>query len=100
MQCIILVFLITLIQVSMLSANTLDNLEKICRGIRGIEKYFGGLQVILCGDFYQLPPVPSAIDPGHYAFKAKCFKDVFPHVIVLKSVYRQNDQELIQVIIM
>ena len=46
-------------EVSMLSGNFLDNLDRICRSFkREPEKPFGGIQVVLCGDLFQLPPIP------------------------------------------
>ncbi|TSC67599.1 MAG: ATPase AAA [Parcubacteria group bacterium Gr01-1014_66] len=44
-------------EISMLSANTLSMVDTACRGIRHNQKPFGGLQVVLVGDFFQLPPV-------------------------------------------
>ncbi|KAH3812563.1 hypothetical protein DPMN_140998 [Dreissena polymorpha] len=46
-------------EVSMLSRKMFDQLEQICSIVRGSKKYFGGMQIILSGDFYQLPPVPN-----------------------------------------
>ncbi len=46
-------------EVSMLSGNFLDNLDRICRSFkRAPEKPFGGIQIILSGDLFQLPPIP------------------------------------------
>lgn len=44
-------------EVSMLSAETLSMAEAVCRQVRRNDAPFGGLQVILVGDFFQLPPV-------------------------------------------
>lgn len=44
-------------EVSMLSAETLSMAEAVCREVRRNEAPFGGLQVILVGDFFQLPPI-------------------------------------------
>lgn len=44
-------------EISMFHDFRLDMVEEVCRNIRGGDKPFGGLQVILCGDFFQLPPV-------------------------------------------
>jgi ATP-dependent DNA helicase PIF1 len=43
----------------MLSGVIFDKLEFIARVIRGKNEPFGGLQLILTGDFFQLPPVKS-----------------------------------------
>ncbi len=44
-------------EISMLHDYRLDLVDAICREVRGEAEPFGGLQVILCGDFFQLPPV-------------------------------------------
>ena len=41
----------------MLHDYRLDMVDHICREVRGDGAPFGGLQVILCGDFFQLPPI-------------------------------------------
>jgi hypothetical protein len=44
-------------EVSMLSRNTLDMVDMVCRTIKQNNESFGGMQVVLVGDFFQLPPV-------------------------------------------
>ena len=44
-------------EISMLSAATFEMADKICREVRRVDQPFGGLTVILVGDFFQLPPV-------------------------------------------
>lgn len=44
-------------EISMLHAHRLDMVDLVCRVFKGNSLPFGGLQVIMCGDFFQLPPV-------------------------------------------
>ena len=44
-------------EISMLDGRVFDKLEAVARRIRGDDRCFGGIQVIVCGDFFQLPPV-------------------------------------------
>ncbi len=44
-------------EISMLSAETLSMVEAVCREVKQNMLAFGGLQVILVGDFFQLPPI-------------------------------------------
>ncbi len=44
-------------EISMLSSETLTMVDKACRALRNSDAPFGGLQIILVGDFFQLPPV-------------------------------------------
>ena len=84
-------------EVSMISAKLLSDLEYIIRCVRGEEAWFGGTQVILCGDFYQLPPVPnvSSGDDGSFAFQWEPFMEAFPHRMNLTLVIRQDEQDLV-----
>ena len=41
----------------MLDANLFELLDTLAQALRGNQRPFGGIQLILCGDFFQLPPV-------------------------------------------
>lgn len=84
----------------MLSKHTFEQAEYVCRLIKQKTLPFGGMQVILCGDFYQLPPVPSHHlgDNGDYCFESPIFDKAFPHKITLSRVYRQEERDLITAI--
>lgn len=47
-------------EISMIDGNLLDKLDGIAKTIRRSKKPFGGIQIILCGDFFQLPPVTKS----------------------------------------
>src|SRR3989344_1356368 len=51
-------------EVSMLGPSTLDMVDAVCRSVRRSHEPFGGLSVMLVGDFFQLPPVVSAVEPS------------------------------------
>ncbi|WAR09810.1 PIF1-like protein [Mya arenaria] len=61
---------------------------------------FGGVQIIFCGDFFQLPPVANTSygDTGKYCFQSKYFKSVFPHRVILTETIRQNEESFIKAI--
>ncbi len=54
-------------EVSMLSAQTLGMVDAVCREIRRDQRAFGGLQTILVGDFFQLPPINKREEDGEQA---------------------------------
>lgn len=95
-------------EVSMLSAKTLAMAEAVCREIRQRKVPFGGLQVVLVGDFFQLPPVVrrkeneeskpqisfetgKAEEPSHFAFASRVWKELNPLVCYLSEQHRQED---------
>ena len=65
----------------------------ICQLGRKTNLPMGGIQIIVLGDFYQLPPVPNkwVQDPGHYCFKSSICKHLIPHKFLLQEVHRQHD---------
>lgn len=80
-------------EVSMLSARLFDVLDRICRSARDMsDTPFGGLQVILVGDMFQLPPVASKKGVKvEFIFKAKAFDALDLKVLVLTEQHRQAD---------
>ena len=95
-------------EISMLSANTLDMLERVCSYIRHNEsKPFGGLQVIFVGDFFQLPPIVKTSDRlsslemfenSPLAFNSPAWNKTSPVVCYLTEQHRQSDLEFVSVL--
>lgn len=52
-------------EISMLGPNTLDMVDAVCREVKQVQKPFGGMQVILVGDFFQLPPINKSPFQGN-----------------------------------
>ena len=79
-------------EVSMVDGQLFDKLEEIARRIRNQGRPFGGIQLVVTGDFFQLPPVP---DPGsrdaRFCFDAATWKTAVDHTIGLHHVFRQKD---------
>ena len=81
-------------EVSMLDGTFFDKLEEIARIVRDApdDEPFGGLQLLLCGDFFQLPPVGlSQHSSLRFLFEAQCWPKVVAHTVVLRQVFRQAD---------
>lgn len=74
-------------EVSMLSGHLLDILDYVFKMIRNNQSPFGGIQVILCGDFYQLKPVKS----DAYAFDSKNWDSLIQEVHELTYIFRQDN---------
>lgn len=73
-------------EISMVSATLLDLMDIICRHVRGNSEPFGGMRVIVVGDFFQLPPVK-----GQFAFKASVWDKADFAVCYLTEQHRSND---------
>ncbi len=82
-------------EVSMLSQKVFNLIDTIARKCRNNDKPFGGIQLIFCGDFYQLPPVGDNNDPDshHFCFESPLFDTKFKNKIAFTKIFRQTDPE-------
>jgi ATP-dependent DNA helicase PIF1 len=78
-------------EVSMIDGETLSAVETICRKARRSEEPFGGLQVVLVGDFFQLPPVAKNGEEASFAFRSEAWRRLDPAVCYLTEQHRQED---------
>lgn len=85
-------------EISMLPGDFLDMLDKVCRHMRRVDVPFGGMQVILSGDFFQLPPVDRDGRSPVYAFQSSAWKDLSPVSCYLRTQYRHDDPEFVSVL--
>ena len=86
-------------EISMLHDFRLDMVEEICRTIRQNDKPFGGIQVILCGDFFQLPPINrTGSRTGGFAIHSEAWRMSDFTVCYLEENYRQKDSELTEIL--
>ena len=82
-------------EVSMLDGELFDLFELIARRVRGNEKPFGGLQLVLVGDFFQLPPVSKGGMMVKLAFEAEAWGRAVEATFTLTKVFRQSDPAFI-----
>jgi ATP-dependent DNA helicase PIF1 len=80
-------------EISMLSAPMLDMVDVVLRTVRHDEAPFGGMQVVLCGDFFQLPPVTRG-GTALFAFHAECWRNGNFLSCYLEEQHRHEDSEL------
>jgi ATP-dependent DNA helicase PIF1 len=83
-------------EISMVDGDLFDKLEAIARLIRKNGRPFGGIQLVITGDFFQLPPVPdnSTGRAVKFAFDAGTWSTAIDHTIGLTEVFRQKDPGL------
>lgn len=78
-------------EVSMVDADLFDKLEAVARQLRNNGRPFGGMQLVITGDFFQLPPVPDGGKQAKFAFDAATWNTTIEHTIGLHHVFRQKD---------
>ena len=82
---------------SMVDAEFFDKLEAVARAVRDDDRPFGGIQLVLCGDFLQLPPPGTA---KRFCFQARCWSRCFnkSDCVELSQIFRQTDSEFVGVL--
>lgn len=98
--------LLVIDEVSMVRADLLDVVDTLLRAYRGNDEPFGGVQVILIGDTFQLPPVVRGEDKtllyrfyrSEYFFSAKVIGLCNLLYIELKKIYRQSERDFIDML--
>lgn len=90
-------------EVSMLHGNMLNMVDEICRILKNPDKPFGGLQLVLCGDLFQLPPVTKYVPgeergPTDFAHTSQAWANASLKVCYLSEQHRQGDDELIKIL--
>ena len=80
-------------EISMSSLRLLHIVDLLHQKVQKKSLPFGGIQVILAGDFCQLKPIQSMLDSGDPMYKWELFGSAFPHRIVLEKIMRQNKSE-------
>ena len=87
-------------EISMLSQRSFEQVHHMLQCVRKNRECFGGIQLIVSGDFYQLSPVPchNYGDPGYYAFLSPVWRDIFKHHIRLDNVHRQEQSDLVKAV--
>jgi len=86
-------------EISMLHHFRLDLVEKLVRNFKRNEKPWGGMQVIFCGDFFQLPPVSRRDEEeALFAYHSLAWKNMDLKVCYLEEQYRQNDDDFLSIL--
>ncbi len=100
-------------EISMLSPNTLNMIDMVCREIKQASEPFGGIQIILVGDFFQLPPVVKREEmetekqnlliteiglPKTFAYSSGAWGRAQLVVCYLAEQHRQDDADFLSVL--
>ena len=74
-------------EISLISAELFDKLENLGRLLRENDKPFGGIQIIVCGDWLQLPNINSS----KYTFESESWNITIDEIVYLTKIQRQKD---------
>lgn len=99
---------IILDEVSMVRCDIIDAIDRTLRACRHSSLPFGGIQMVFVGDMFQLPPVVKKGqrellkqlygDASGFFYKANCLKNISLPKIELQKIYRQSDEEFIDIL--
>ena len=98
--------LLVIDEISMVRADTLDQIDEVLRRYRNHEKPFGGVQLLMIGDLHQLSPVVKEEDwnllkdyyPNMFFFSSRALGQTKPVSVELKHIYRQADSKFIDLL--
>lgn len=77
-------------EISMVKAELLDKLDLVMKYFRGSSRAFGGVQLVIVGDFMQLPPVWRKDEVKDFAFNSRSWHEANVKAIELKEKVRQD----------
>ncbi|MEK7564018.1 MAG: PIF1 family DEAD/DEAH box helicase [Patescibacteria group bacterium] len=106
-------------EISMLSADTLDMVDMVCREVKQNTEPFGGIQIVLVGDFFQLPPIikrdfyheektrkqnsfleeeSNSQIPKVFAYDSTAWGRTDPVICYLTEQHRQDDESFLKIL--
>ncbi len=86
-------------EVSMLHHFRFDLVNKVLQNMKGNAKPFGGVQLVLCGDFFQLPPVSRQGEPEtHFIYSSESWKEARFTICYLSEQFRQKDDSVLSIL--
>jgi ATP-dependent DNA helicase PIF1 len=87
-------------EISMLHDFRLDMIDEICRLVRKEPDVpFGGIQLIMSGDFFQLPPINRGDSrAGSFVVNSDVWRELDPVICYLEEQHRQDDEVLIDIL--
>lgn len=92
-------------EILMIDGSFFDKLDELAKRVRRSRAPFGGIQVIACGDFFQLPPVSkikydgTPLTEAVFAFESEAWQRTIERSILLQEVFRQKgDQRFIDML--
>jgi ATP-dependent exoDNAse (exonuclease V) alpha subunit len=85
-------------EISMLHSYRLDMVDMVCRAFKKNTLPFGGIQIVMSGDFFQLPPITSGNENAEFVYKSGIWPEMDLRVCYLDEQHRQNDKNIIRIL--
>lgn len=85
-------------EISMVSPDIFSSIDNILRAFKKDNKPFGGIQVILSGDFFQLPPISKVQKDKRFAWQSPSWRELALKTCYLEKKFRQEDNALISIL--
>lgn len=86
-------------EISMLHDFRLDMVDQVCRTVREKDEPFGGIQLIMSGDFFQLPPINRGDSrAGGFVVNSEVWQELQPTICYLEEQHRQDDAVLLDIL--
>lgn len=86
-------------EISMMHDFRLDMVDEVCRLVRRKDEPFGGIQIIMSGDFFQLPPINRGDSrAGGFVVNSSVWRELDPTICYLSEQHRQDDEELLDIL--
>lgn len=85
-------------EISMIGPEIFDQLNEVLKIVRNNKTAFGGLQIIVVGDFLQLPPVNKHSQESFFCFESQAWNEADFKNVILEKNYRQNDGKFLKIL--
>ncbi|KAH9529892.1 DNA helicase [Dermatophagoides farinae] len=86
-------------EISMVPGDYFETLDNVARIIRKKNSPFGGIQLVVCGDFLQLPPISKRSQAKKkHAFQTKAWQEAIKYYFELRKIQRQTDETFIKIL--
>ncbi len=85
-------------EISMVSPEIFSSIDRILKAFKGNNTPFGGVQTILSGDFFQLPPISRVPKEKRFAWQSTSWKALDLKTCYLQEKFRQDDNVLITIL--
>lgn len=85
-------------EVSMIHGRRLDMVNQVAKWLRESDEPFGGMQVVLTGDLFQLPPINRGDTSIDFAHLSQAWKELNPKICYLSEQHRQTNDQLLDLL--